>query len=467
MKQKKPESVVPLKLDPRSRIVLGKDALHVVNARGAFDLKGKNLHLLHQRLARPLQAGIGEGELLAAVGPQGDVVRGYLAQLRSVGALVDGPEPRRTLDLRAADDLGEGLPRALLEVSGTRVTVALDGGADPGAAPLALSFLEQPELERRLLAGPRRAGREVWVQVPAPPTREDLTGRAAIARFLLALILGRGRPRAGELDIFELREPGQELLLRGKVRAGEIPWKSLPRQLGLVELADRPQLPLVHLRARLPGLASEIQGVGQDERIVRSRLGTQLLGRAALDLRKPGTESLTVRRLEAPYRRPGEELSWPLAAEMLIRPSRAQLVDALLLRAAVGGDPSGGETVDLLEVPTKSAEVRALQGALADRKSLDGILDLRDAPLVRIHRETTSIAGWGRDAALAEALLQAATEGMGSPPPLGLRRLPSPSACRRRREALADRVGRIPLLVGRLPVCGRSVALGTLLEAEG
>ena len=79
---------LPLRLDDRSLVLAQKDVLYVFNRRGAFDLRGKGIEVLHARLAPHLQGTHGEEALLAAVSPAASgPLLSYFDKLRQAGAL--------------------------------------------------------------------------------------------------------------------------------------------------------------------------------------------------------------------------------------------------------------------------------------------------------------------------------------------------------------------------------------------
>lgn len=250
-----------LSLSPDVMIVPGEDVLHVINRRGAFDLRARNIHHVHERLAGLLDGRWGEDALVAAAPSGADAVRAYLARMREVGALVE-IDPDQTDESRngSADApelraLGEGLRSASFEAHGLRVHVSLDGH-DPRAAEthdLVVSFVAPREAGGLLLSSDRwlpRARRVTAVAtVQGDGAGPDWARRAAVARWVLRneLDVMDGAPR---LRVFVHDEARGTLARSAVVHAsGELTSRTLPEQLRVLRPAGADQLPLASVTA--------------------------------------------------------------------------------------------------------------------------------------------------------------------------------------------------------------------------
>ena len=90
-----------LVLDPSARCVPSDDVLHLVQRRGAFDLRGKNVTALHERIAPALNGRFTREEVLNAAGTHAAAVERYLNSLSEAGVLREA---------RHFDDMPVGFP---------------------------------------------------------------------------------------------------------------------------------------------------------------------------------------------------------------------------------------------------------------------------------------------------------------------------------------------------------------------
>lgn len=85
-----------VRYEPESLILPAEGVLHVLNRRGIFDIRARNIHRLHETLSPHLDGSHDEAALLASVpAAQQPTIRHYLSKLREAGALreADADEP--------------------------------------------------------------------------------------------------------------------------------------------------------------------------------------------------------------------------------------------------------------------------------------------------------------------------------------------------------------------------------------
>ncbi|HEU4453027.1 MAG TPA: hypothetical protein VFR81_08200, partial [Longimicrobium sp.] len=356
--------MTPLHLEDDCVVLAGEHVLHVLNRRGAFDLKGRDIHRLHQRIGPFLGGTHDEATLLAALPPpHADAVRAYLARLREVGALrvvAPPPSPSRSaspspVPVSGADELPTfpaGERRMSLRVADLSVHVSLDGWDEEAAREHAVSiaFVSPEEAGRVLVRARVRGweGRWVCVAVDSADLPEDeVRRRAALARWLLRNELdarGAGsRVRAYRLD-------GASGTLERLVEVeGEAAWRTweIPSALHLVRPAETEQLPLVVAEAAHPFFPLRLRGVGVSYGKVRDPLLRSAVARLLASDASPG---------DAPLVAPSAAGVWARAVER-----RAA--------ARVGVEPPAWRETELLRDAERHPATRYLGRVMAIRAS--------------------------------------------------------------------------------------------------
>jgi hypothetical protein len=341
-----------LRLLPGSLFLPGDGMLHVLTRRGSFDLRGKDVSRLHDKLGPFLRGTHSEAELLGAVPPPlASAVRGYLDQLRGTGALGDAP-PAEDLD-DVVETLGAARPDAVFQAGTLRVHVSLDGPGKMGGG-LGLWFVTPGEAAALLLRLRGRADayhRVTCVVADAAPGPAELERRAGYARWLLR----------NELDVLPDEPRFQLFRLDGatgalqRAAAVELPDRSdlatLPEQLRVVRALEVDQVPLVAARAAHPFFPHEETACGLSFPAVRGHLVRTFLGRALLGAdavvapSRAAMELALAERIAGERRRALRFRDVDLLAASSASPAVAYLRDVLKLRhprlagrEAVGGD---------------------------------------------------------------------------------------------------------------------------------
>lgn len=377
-----------LKLEDDCLVLPGHDAVHVLNRRGAFDLRGSDLHRLHERLHPFLRGDYGEDQLLAAVpAAQVEGVRAYLARLRQVGALRDagaegtaapeGPDPQGTPDPGAAA-WGPALPATSFRSGGATVHLSLLGfpEADAAGGPetVRLGFTS-PRQAGRLLLHPRLLGGRSTVVVVDPPeeavlTADELARRAGYARWLLRneLDLAPAGPRA---RVFRLRPDGT----LERVAMLEPGARPVVEQLALVRFAEVEQVPLAVVHAAHPFFTTKMAAVGVTHRSAHQHLLRHWLARERLG-DAPGRGRFRAGPLDgsprgcpvdeafAPDRLPRMVVGGTLL-ELRVRAAE----DAAERRAGEEVHPSAWEAVDLLREAATNPVTAYLANSLGERRA--------------------------------------------------------------------------------------------------
>jgi hypothetical protein len=455
------ESGRRLTLDPGARIIASGDGLHLLHRRGPFELRGKGLEDLHERLAPALDGRWTRAQVLAAAGGHASDVGRYLDGLRESGALREGVPTQA---------LPAGFPAPCagvqhLTIGRARVAVTLSGDESRDSGALRLSFAPRATVARRFLeleelrSGPGR----IWIECDDgvrhdglhdhglhddepldekpcdcepcdDPRDEELDRRAAIARHLLAIELGRGHE--GRLSIFRLASDRCVLQRLAVAARPSMPLDTLPTQLALVQMLDRPQLPLVTMAVDLPGLGRRGIGYGLDAPAIAAMLTERVIGREAL-LRRIELGTIAGARgdlFQPGPRRADVRLTREDGARAIVASSRARRDEELLqawARDCANGPGRPGKTIDLLSIDAPSARVAVLQDALGRRQhepTLPARLDDRLSPLVVVRTQLFVVARTGFEEALAEALVRATAHADGldaSESPDGLACMPA------------------------------------------
>lgn len=390
----------PLHLDEHCVVLPGDDVLHVFSRRGSFELKGKSIHRLHERLSPVLAGGFDEGELLARIPEaQRSAVQGYLSRLRSAGALRPAPglDQRGTegiLDPEPAALLGASAPRlAFRDGAGREVRVSLDGplfGGEPGGVRIA--FAAPAEVGRMLMSSLRpgrltcvcvdsdsdsdsEAGSDSGAEANARPApgAEELEMRAVYARWLLHGEAGAGEDReADRVRVFRLHpDTGALERLAYVEEAGGPRGRLLLDQLGVVRLAEAEQLPLSVLTASHPFFAPSLTVLGTDAVALRHHLLRAFVGVCVLH---PGAAALPfyAGELGAPRRafRP-VAVGAVRTAEMAVAGSLLDLhLEAVerLAEARTFSEALRWREADLLREPAEHPAVTQLQESLRLRR---------------------------------------------------------------------------------------------------
>jgi len=456
-----------VRLDDATKIVAGEDVLHLLRRHGSIELRGKGLHRLHGRLAPLLDGRFTKDQLLASAGPHASMVDRYLERLRETGALSAAPEPR---------DLPAGFPEPCggiqhIELDDRRAAVTLAGAEGSRRTPLRISFAPRAEIELRLLdlAKHRPRGRRVWIISDREPDAAEIAKRALVARHLLAIELGRA---AGpSLSIFELDRNGLALRRLASVEPPATSLRSVPIQLELVRLHDRPQLPLASMVADLPSCGASAIAYGLDSFYVRAALSVDVLGRAALARAIAGGGLYAWRRELAQPNVRGARVALNVedGGRALLATSRSACVSLLVCDWARRCRPVHGRSIDLLCVAPPSERVAALQGMLRRRRRTAPAVVDDSSPVVLVRCGGVVLARLGFEEAIAEALLRAVASEVGFEPvahpflpPLG----DSQSVRRRLRAALATVPPRVPITVGRLTRFACTFFFGIVESAE-
>jgi hypothetical protein len=283
-------------LVPECIVLPGDGILHILTPRGAFDVKGRDAHLLHERLCPFLQGTHTEADLLAGVPPLlASTIQSYLGRLRLMGALREEVflNPGTALP-HAMHSLGAANPVLSCRVGSLRVRVSLREPATTRPGDLHVCFVAPEQAAQFLLRLGRlgwRPGRLTCVVVdPAPglPTHDVLDQRAEYARWLLRheLDVLPDRPR---FQLFRLDPLGGTLerMVSAEAEDGS-DLSSVPDQIGLVRaLAGVDQLPLVVAQAFHAFFAHSVVGYGLDFPRVQEHLVKAFLARAPI---RPGAD---------------------------------------------------------------------------------------------------------------------------------------------------------------------------------
>jgi hypothetical protein len=366
--------MAPLLLADDCTVLPSEHVLHVINRRGAFDVKGRDVHRLHERLSPLLQGSHSEAQLLSGVPePGAAALRAYLAAMREAGALRDAAP-------------GEAAPGGE-----PRVRLFLDGPlrrAVPHGA-VHLCFATPREAGRLLLSlgrGRRLGGRlDCVVDESGDAGRRDQ--RAAYARWLLRNAVDVPGPE-GRVRVFRLGEDGT-LARVAEARAGVEP-HLIPTQMGLVRFADVDQVPLVVATASHPFFPFELTACGLDYPTVREHLVRAFVVHALRGAR-PGT--LT-------------DPAGPDAAPVFA-PTLPEL-RALLVERAARNQARRAAKVDLLSEPGDHASVRYLRDVLRLRfRALPGRASLGPDGVHRLRCGTDCATSVLCEKALAEILFAA------------------------------------------------------------
>lgn len=267
-----------LQLDPHSLVFTSEHILHIVNRRGRFDLKGKNIHLLHERIASRLNGTLREEELLAAVPlSQKPAVRSYLLRLREVGVLLEVRSSNNRLHGEALKLLGAAVPKLQCQIGDHLVDILLEGNApmNTAGATLSLRFVSPMQAGKSLLTiGGREkpVGSRVLIVVESAPTTIEVERRADYARWLLAGELSVS-PGDGRLSLYRLSS-SQESLTRLAVveKGGSAASGTLPQQLSLIKQADLDQAPLVTAVAEHPFYRARVARFGVTDEAVHEQI---------------------------------------------------------------------------------------------------------------------------------------------------------------------------------------------------
>lgn len=366
-----------LALDTDSLVLPGEHVLYVLNRQGAFDVKGKNVHLLHRRLEPYLEGRYGERELLSAVpSSQTRGVRTYLARLRDIGLLRDEAPSSGSRRGAPGGRLGASCPRSSLRLGGRRIEVSLDGVPDTPAGTGRLFFAGPEEAGRFLLTleGPERLlGRTVGVVVePAtegPPAPDELDRRAGYARWLLQRETARA-DRENCLELYRLHGDSGALRRIAVVDRRQRPFSSLAEQLEVIRSADVDQVPLVVATAAHPFFVPAGTRFGLSYPEVRDDLLRELFVRSRLAAPgPPERRRFFCGELGAPLGSyVAESVAWDRDARLEVAASRPELEVALLEQAAeLWARASGRLTwrkVDLLHAPETTPEIVCLRRIL-------------------------------------------------------------------------------------------------------
>jgi hypothetical protein len=351
------------------------DALHVVTARGSFDVRGRSLDRLHERLAPFLTGDRSESELLAAI-PEGqrDAVRTYLARLRAVGALEDAGSRARLLLPRALRKLGARRPRVSLRIPGARVDVSLDGLPGGGSRPgIALGFVSASAAGELLVrAGlPGWRARRVTCVVAGDAssvTDEELERRAGYARWLLGSGDALGDSHA--LNVYTL-DPDAGTLHRTLSLDPAIPAEmaDLPDRLGLLRAADVDQVPLVVATASHRFFPHSVAAFGLELPAVRAHLLRAFLLPLLLPSRHPADASgLRTGTAGAALRTFAPSNSWAGWNPALTTAASLDGLHLMLLEehaaARAADDPPEWRDVDLLAGDGEHPALDYLRGVL-------------------------------------------------------------------------------------------------------
>jgi hypothetical protein len=348
-------SARPLQLDDRSLVLAQKDVLYVFNQRGACDLRGRNIEVLHARLSPYLQGTHGEEDLFAATSPEAaGPLRSYFDKLRQAGVLRTLARPDVEAP-RALDELGPDCPRDRFAWRGRCVEISLDGPWPyPGNREIArLEFLRPEEAGSwlwELRAPGRGLGNQACVvetPVTEPLSGEGLRRRAAYARWLLGS--GFDVERQERALLFELDTPSGELRRRVVLDGdgSEHGLRTLPDQLEMLSSDRIDQLPLVVARAAHPFFTPQVRRMGLDRATVRKHLLRDFLIQVDRGAAEP-------------------ESTVPLVAG-----SRCELAILLLEREAeqrTAREDLRWTEVDLLAHEEPNPEVRCLQSILRLRR---------------------------------------------------------------------------------------------------
>lgn len=483
------ESHKLLALDTHSLVVPGENVLYVLNRQGAFDVKGKNVHLLHRRLEPYLGGRYGERELLSAVpSSRAGGVRTYLARLRDIGLLRDDPPASGSRGEEPIGRLGATRPRASLRLGGRRIEVSLDGATAAPAGASRLFFLGPEEAGRWLLtlAGPERPlGRTVGVVVePAPegsPTPDELNRRAVYARWLLQRETAlAGREKC--LELYRLHGDSGALRRIAVVDRRDRPFSALADQLEVIRSADVDQVPLVVATASHPFFPSVMTRFGLSYPEVHGDLLRGLLVRSRLAALGPRERSrFFCGELAAPLDSyVAESVAWDRGVRLEIAASRPELEAALLDRAAerraLAARRLAWRKVDLLTEPEATAEIVCLRRILRLRAPS---LPARTAKIpgggVLITAGRHRAASLRAARAVAEILLTAVWERFyAAESETVAPAAPTPSFSqpvregepRRRAETLRREIGPLRVGVRRIRVWGNTAWAGVLLSSR-
>jgi hypothetical protein len=239
-----------IRYDRYTVMIPSTNALYIVNHKGTFTIRARDIDRLHSALVPFLSGGIEESALLESVGSnQRRMVETYLHELQEIQALGSTQEEKtHTLPStgRTPDMLGPRLRAGLVDIGDQQVFVSLDGSsAVASPSDSRLLFVSFAEAGRHLLEWDREPGSLVLVAVKDNTnfiSDAHIERRLAYARWILHNDNVVSRQPA--LRVFVLQDDGTMVRSVSLEASSPGALRELPHRLKLIQPVDVDQVPL-------------------------------------------------------------------------------------------------------------------------------------------------------------------------------------------------------------------------------
>jgi hypothetical protein len=238
-----------VRYDRSTVMIPSTNVLYIVNHRGTFTIRARDIDRIHSALVPFLSDGIEESVLLESVGSkQRRMVETYLHQLRDVQAVDSKEEKSHTLPStgHTPDTLGPRLRAGLVAIGDQQVFVSLDG-LSPVASPSdsRLLFVSFADAGRQLLEWDREPGSLVLVAIKDNTnfiSDAHIERRLAYARWILHN--DNVVSRRSALRVFVLQDDGTMVRSVSLEPSSSGDLGELPYLLKLIQPVDVDQVPL-------------------------------------------------------------------------------------------------------------------------------------------------------------------------------------------------------------------------------
>lgn len=374
-----------ISVEPNSLILSGKDVLYVLNRRGIFTIKAKNIDRLHDLLKNHINGKHDEATLLSSVSSnaQKRMIKNYLAKLYEAGALrsIENDELSQEQVEAGSQRTGskESRTSALWIVRGQSVFVSLSRRLHPppGHYDACLFFITRGQVKDALLSFERwrrRAKRIVYVIAGTTQSQVmELERRKEYASwFLRTFSIFPEQPVC--VQLYELDEVEERLVKLLEVNgAKRTDLRSLPEQLNVVTVADLDQVPLIVARASHPFFVQDISMIGLRYDTLHEELMLEFCARVMLievsnregmqfhvEAFGEGQKGETVRRVVLNPRSVSAVSAWHVAASRLHL--RFRLLEHYAAQTTL--DSLKTQSVDLMEEETSHPDVLYLRRVL-------------------------------------------------------------------------------------------------------
>lgn len=411
--------------------------MYVLVRSGMFELKGRGLYQVHERIAPHLDGRFSHEQLIAASGDQAPLVQTYLDRLCEIGAISEKGS-RENIPATFPKQVA-GTQR--MKIGSSTIAVSLSGLADDAGCEVSVSFLTEDQLRECFLEKgfDRKTVNRVWII----GEEFDKSVKLTLARYSAASELPKRRSNG--LSIYRWDGGSTSLICLACVESRSSEGFAVFEQLEYVATMQTKYWSLVVMTASFPSDEHGIVGVGIDAGRLKRALTVEYLGREALKAAAIKQKILAAWGSLSSKNNDRVNLTESEANCAVVSESKIDCNENLLARFVPYIDFSNGEHIDLLVVPPISARIAVLQRIIRMRReSLPAVIFEKYEPFIVVSTDGSVSARLGHEEAVFEALLRSLSDEIGWSGVNVFMNAPSVRSISTRRRMLIEALSKFP-----------------------